>query len=448
MFVSPASESTMEPRLTWIATFRIATVVLVLCVAGCGGPSTSDATDSTADPEGSTSGSERVDPEEIERLRALGYISVGDPLPPDARVGVLTFERDLARPGLNLFTNSHFCTTQLMDMDGEIVHSWSFEPCFRWGNALLSPSGELLVMGRTPHEQNPAAARESRYLMKLSWDGRVLWSTKLAAHHDVEMTPDGHLMTLTYELRIIEEADPEIPVRDHSLVLLTAEGDVVEQVSLWELLQSAPDVFEMQHGKHRLFEGGREIDALHANSVEWVRHPELIGRHPIYGENSVLICVRNQDAILIIDWAEKKPVWAWGQGELMAPHDATLLPSGNVLVFDNGLGRKWSRVVEVDPIRREIVWEYRAPDPLSFYSGTRGANQRLSNGHTLITESDSGRAFEVDPEGRIVWEFLNPNLTDKREPSVIVRMRRFEDVQYADLAARIESDRGLPFRVD
>ena len=141
-------------------------------------------------------------------------------------------------------------------------------------------------------------------------------------------------------------------------------------------------------------------------------------------------------------------MWAWGHGRISGPHDATLLPSGNILVFDNGLGRDWSRVVEVDPLTREIVWEYRPSDPKSFNTETRGANQRLRNGNTLITESDNGRAFEVDRDGRIVWEFLNSNITDKREPSVIVRMRRFEGVEFAELAARIEAGRDLPFRID
>ena len=34
--------------------------------------------------------------------------------------------------------------------------------------------------------------------------------------------------------------------------------------------------------------------------------------------------------------------------------------------------------------------------------------QRLENGNTLVTESDSGRAREVSPEGQLVWEFRNP----------------------------------------
>ena len=42
------------------------------------------------------------------------------------------------------------------------------------------------------------------------------------------------------------------------------------------------------------------------------------------------------------------------------------------------------------------------------YSATCGTAQRLANGNTLITESDSGRAFEVTREGEIVWEFWNP----------------------------------------
>ena len=204
----------------------------------------------------------------------------------------------------------------------------------------------------------------------------------------------------------------------------------------------------MQPGSSRSFEGGREIDALHANVVEWMRQPQLIGRHEIYGKNHVLVCIRNQDTLVLIDWDTRKLVWAWGQGELSGPHDATLLPSGNILVFDNGLGRNWSRVVEVNPVTREIVWEYQAPEKYSFYSATRGANQRLANGNTLITESDRGRVFEITPEGEIVWEFLNSNMTDKREPSVIVRMRRFDEFDASGFNKQVRSESGLAMRVD
>ena len=179
-----------------------------------------------------------------------------------------------------------------------------------------------------------------------------------------------------------------------------------------------------------------------------MRYPELIGTDPIYGENHILICVRNQDTLVIIDWDTKKLVWAWGRDELSGPHDATMLPDGNILVFDNGTGRYWSRVVEVDPRTGKVVWEYKADKPKDFYTLTRGANQRLPNGNTLITESEKGRVFEVAPDGEIVWDFINHNITDKREPSVIVRMRRYESLDYAALTRLVKSKQGLTQRVD
>jgi hypothetical protein len=47
-----------------------------------------------------------------------------------------------------------------------------------------------------------------------------------------------------------------------------------------------------------------------------------------------------------------------------------------------------------------------------------------------------------------VWEFINPNLTDEREPSVVVRARRFAEIDYAALEARLRAGRGLPSTVD
>ena len=36
-----------------------------------------------------------------------------------------------------------------------------------------------------------------------------------------------------------------------------------------------------------------------------------------------------------------------------------------------------------------------------------GKHQWLPNGNLLITESMKGRAFEIDTNGEIVWEYVN-----------------------------------------
>lgn len=66
-------------------------------------------------------------------------------------------------------------------------------------------------------------------------------------------------------------------------------------------------------------------------------------------------------------------------------------------------------MLEFDPTSLSETWAYRGNAATPFYSRTCGSNQRLANGNTLITESDNGRAFEVTPEGKIVWEFASPH---------------------------------------
>ena len=73
--------------------------------------------------------------------------------------------------------------------------------------------------------------------------------------------------------------------------------------------------------------------------------------------------------------------------------------------------RGWSRVVEMDPLSGEIVWEYRGDPEAGFWSPVGSGAQRLPNGNTLICAmnwSEPGRIFEVTPDGETVWEYWNP----------------------------------------
>ena len=88
---------------------------------------------------------------------------------------------------------------------------------------------------------------------------------------------------------------------------------------------------------------------------------------------------------------------------------------------------KSSRVLELDPVRREIVWSFEGDPPESFFSKRRGSNQRLPNGNTLICESEKGRVFEVDTQGELVWEFWNPEVREDRRKRIYRFMRKSEE---------------------
>ena len=372
---------------------------------------------------------ETMSREELDQLRAIGYVSVVEEHNGATTLGVLQQSPDKEQAGLIYFTNAFGCSSQLMRPDGEVVHSWHHQPCYRWGNTVLLPSGDVLAIHREPADlDDQASVFESYHLLRVGWNGEVAWKRKLPVHHDMDVLPDGRIATLTYRHEIIEEIHPEIPVRNPYITLLDAEGNLLEEASLTKLLHSDLSVFTPQKIRPSDRDGFMEVDFLHSNAIEWMQSEELARRDPIYALSNLLVTFRHQDIVAIFNWAEKKSVWAWGQGEISGPHDGTLLPSGNILVFDNGLNRHWSRVVEVDPLRREIVWEYHAADRESLYTGTRGASQRLPNGNTLITNSKWGRVFEVTPEGETVWDFRNPITDTSGRPSVIVRTRRLPEI--------------------
>jgi hypothetical protein len=381
-----------------------------------------------------------VSRDEIARLQALGYVDVDDDAETarDPRTGVVLHDASRSYPGYNLFTNAHLCSTQIVDAKGAVVRSWSLSPCFRWDNTSLFPNGDLLVIGRPVKKiKGGEGWGPGRYLARLGWNDEVVWKVPLSAHHDAYLTPRGQIAVLTAVRRNVPEIHPERDMKDDVLTLLTPDGEIVENASLYDLLKTAPpEMFRFEPRPN----GQDHLDLLHANSVFWMGDPKLAQRDPLYALSNVVITFRHQNVITIIDWDAKKVVWAWGQGQLMGPHDAVVLPSGNILVLDNGLGRGWSRVVELDPIARSIVWQYRAPEPKSFFTLTRGASQRLPNGNTLVTQSGRGRAFEITPEGEIVWEFLNPNRTEDGR-GAIVRMRRIEPAVVDAFLARDEKAR-------
>jgi hypothetical protein len=102
-----------------------------------------------------------------------------------------------------------------------------------------------------------------------------------------------------------------------------------------------------------------------------------------------------------------------GSGEFTHQHSPTVLDNGNILVFDNGFHELYapnvmSRVLEIHPKSGKIVWSFGGGDEKQlFYSSMMSSCQRLPNENTFICEGTWGRLFEVNPNGELVWEYVN-----------------------------------------
>lgn len=63
-------------------------------------------------------------------------------------------------------------------------------------------------------------------------------------------------------------------------------------------------------------------------------------------------------------------------------------------------------------VSKQIVWSYRSVNSHGFFSHIGSSAQRLPNGNTFICSDTEGHFFEVTPDGKLAWEYINPVTRD------------------------------------
>ncbi len=293
---------------------------------------------------------------------------------------------------MNLYTSSPLQEALLIDMQGSVVHKWiGKEPGnVRWQHVEICENGDLFAIAK------------DRLLIRLDWDSKVKWKRKMKAHHDVSVGPEGKIYVLGRENKLVFWHGIPVPILNDYIMVLSPDGEMEKKTHLYEPLR---DCFSLRAIVKTYLSGMRlEFDHMHTNSIEIVNR-DIKG---FCKKGDWLISMRNLDLIGIVDPKNEKLTWSWGPGELDGQHHPTLLKNGNVLIFDNRWHRGYSRVVELDPLTKKIVWEYKANLPSDFYSAVCSGAERLPNGNTLICESELGRIFEVTYDGELVWEYSSP----------------------------------------
>jgi len=362
-------------------------------------------------------------------LQNLPYILHARDSRSDLR-GVLVDRKDRASPGVNFFfpwSLKRSGRAYLIDEAGNVLWRWSLRPFLEreagnpWvGHFELLPDGALI------------AVLENRSIVKLDRDSRVLWETRLRAHHDAWVDPGGDLYVCARFDRLVPEIHPALPIHSDAVVVLSPDGVVKRTIFVVDLLRRSGYSWLLPRLQGaEIPPSVRALDVFHLNHVE-VFDGSLARLSPMFARGNLLISIRNLNVIAIVDRRSEKIVWLWGPGNLTYQHDPRLLPDGRILVFDNGTER--SQVLEIDPLRLQVTWRYAPPS--GFFSRIVGAAQRLPNGNTLITESMKGYAFEVAPSGETVWQYANPEFGKRGMRNGILRMTRYDPAKLTFLAER------------
>ncbi|MEQ8315540.1 MAG: aryl-sulfate sulfotransferase [Gammaproteobacteria bacterium] len=298
--------------------------------------------------------------------------------------------------------------------------------------------------------------------------GETIWASR--HHHDWQRegnpvgyyapnaeprTDGGKTLILAHKnLTVPEISDKRL--EDDYIVEINWQGEVV-----WEWLASdhVDELGFTEEARNAIYrsvsynEDRQSADWLHINSATY------LGPNPWYDEGDerfhpqhIMISSREANIIAIIA-RDGSIAWRLGPdftvtpegaelGQVIGQHNPHIIPrglpgAGNLLVFDNGgsggygfanpanpdgitsMTRDSSRVLEVNPVTLEVIWEYTfsGTERFSFYSSYVSNAQRLPNGNTLVNEGMHGRVFELTPEEEIVWEYVSPYYSDDEVPS-------------------------------
>jgi outer membrane protein assembly factor BamB len=297
----------------------------------------------------------------------------------------------------------------LIGMDGGVVHEWKM-PVRPGRHAVILPNGNLGYNGNHPNSPNlyaPWSMWHGGDFYEATPAGEIVWHYQDPAHHhDAQWLPNGHLLYAACApvpegfAQRVPGGTPHAPGANVAAEIMYADvirevdraGRLVWEWKAWEHLD--PVRFPIHPGFGRY-------------------HWPLVNGLGVMADGTVLMSLRTTAGIIGVDRASGAVVIHIPPSVVSHQHAPVPLANGHILAFDNGNFRAgahiaFSRVVELDPATHDVVWSYQDENVTAFYTPFMGSAQRLWNGNTHITESATGRLFEVTPAGEVVWEFILP----------------------------------------
>ena len=379
--------------------------------------------------------------------------------------------------GYTLLAPMHYTRTYVLNNAGQVVHTWdsAYEP---GRTAYLMENGHLFRECMLKSGGPSTGGGEGGRIEEYDWDGNMVWeyncvSDNYIAHHDFKVLPNGNVILLVAEKKTYAEViaagfdpsllDPQIATSGYMLPDYVVEVQPTRarrrdgRLAMARLGPPDPG-FRLLKGqlrrggnppRTRRRERSRNEDSpvLEPHEHDQLQTPAL---------DQIMMSARGNSEAWVIDHQTSTSqaaghtggrygkggdlLYRWGNPQeyntgtaasqmLLQQHDTEWIPAGrpgagNILIFNNGIGRNYSTVDEITPPvdaagaysrtagsafgPAALAWTYRAANPTDFYSAEISGAQRLPNGNTLVCEGLKGNLFEVTTAGLTVWRYMCP----------------------------------------
>jgi hypothetical protein len=361
-----------------------------------------------------------------------------------------------AYPGYTLYSPMDGRTTYLVNMNNQVVHTWSHNRNGGYSAYLLSDGSVIRPSASSGSSLNGGGA--AGMVQRVGWNGSLVWeytysSSTYRTHHDIEPMPNGNVLCIAWEVKTSSQC--VAAGLNHSATLWpdhiievqptgSTGGNIVWQWHVWDHLiqdyNSAKSNYGVVAQHPELLDincGSTSGDWMHFNAISY--NPDL---------DQIVVSSHNLDEIYVIDHSTTTQeaashsggnsgkggdfLYRWGRASnydvtnspqvFDVVHCAWWVPSGlpgagHIMAFNNRETMGSSMIVELTPPLNGYnytltpntaygpsapSWTYNAS---GFFSNHLGGNQRLPNGNTLIAQSTSGKLFEVNTSGQVQWTY-------------------------------------------
>jgi hypothetical protein len=256
---------------------------------------------------------------------------------------------------------------------------------------------------------------------------RVVWWLDYPTHHSLAIDDDGNFWAGGRKRALHREETARFPglkppYREDTLVKISpADGRILREISLLDAIYQASMERALFWDGQNLGELALE-DPLHLNHVEPLT-AALAPAFPMFAAGDLLVSLRTPSMILVIDGKTEQIKWA-KVGTWFGQHDPHFRPDGRISIYDNrdlynydhaarGVPARASRILSLDPKTGEVATVFAGSLEQPFFTDAIGQHQYQPNGNLLIAESWGGRVFELTPQGKMVWEFVNRFADDR-----------------------------------
>ena len=331
-----------------------------------------------------------------------------------------------AQPGLTLITgvnDQSRLEAKVVGLEGDVVQYWDLNWFDIWPDATHVP--DIFVPKQMPGTHIHGAAvmdngdlvfnYEFQGLVRLDVCGDVVWRVPYLTHHSLYLDPDSGNLWVSGK-RFHEQPTPDLPNQrppfaESTVVEVSPDGKILTEISLMQvLIENDLEGLMMMSEFNQIIKNDVTTtgDILHLNDVE-VFPSHLPAGH--FRPGDIMVSLRNIHTVMVFD-PESRDVRFINTGAVVGQHDPDFIDGNTISVFDNHLTYEpgvpqQSRIMAFKAPEGDTEIYYQGTESQPFFTEIMGKKQWLPNGNLLVTEATKGRAFEIDQQGKIVWQHVN-----------------------------------------